>query len=242
MTQLLISVKNVEESLEARYAGADVIDLKDPENGALGALDTEIVGQILAQLKDNAFVSATVGEAHESVAALARDIQVYASLGVDVVKLSVSELFLQEAFFMEMRKLTSQGIKLVAVFFAENTIDLTLIKELKRCGFYGAMIDTQNKTKSLLETQSSEVLNAFTMQCKQLQLISGLAGSVNKSHIDRLIQFKPDFIGMRGGVCRKKERTATLLQDKIVEVNRMLLNYNTGKGLSGNASHASLHI
>ena len=37
MTQLLVSVKNVEETFIALDAGVDIIDLKDPANGALGA-------------------------------------------------------------------------------------------------------------------------------------------------------------------------------------------------------------
>ena len=41
MTQLLISVKNVKETLIALDAGVDIIDLKDPDNGALGALDVD---------------------------------------------------------------------------------------------------------------------------------------------------------------------------------------------------------
>jgi len=43
MTQLLISVTNVEEAQIALNSGADFIDLKDPNGGALGALPLDIV-------------------------------------------------------------------------------------------------------------------------------------------------------------------------------------------------------
>ncbi|MFM9834559.1 MAG: (5-formylfuran-3-yl)methyl phosphate synthase, partial [Methylophilaceae bacterium] len=56
--QLLISVKNSEEALIALHAGADVIDLKDPNIGALGALDLETTAQILKVLDGRATVSA----------------------------------------------------------------------------------------------------------------------------------------------------------------------------------------
>jgi len=38
MTELLISVTNVDEAFMAMELGADIIDLKDPSMGALGAL------------------------------------------------------------------------------------------------------------------------------------------------------------------------------------------------------------
>ena len=226
----------------ARYADVDIIDLKDPENGALGALSTDVVGQIVSKIEGAAFISATVGEGHTSVSALVDDINAYASLGVDVVKLSVSDLFLQKDFFTEMLQITTKGIKLVAVFFAENPIDLMLIKTLQQHGFYGAMLDTQLKTRSLLDARTSESINAFTMQCKKHHLISGLAGSVNKNHLNELMQFKPNFIGMRGGVCDGKKRTAKLLQDEVVAAHKMLLNYNTAKGISQNMLPTGLHV
>lgn len=242
MTQLLISVKDVEEAILARYAGVDIVDLKDPENGALGALSTDVVSRIVVELDGVSLISATVGEGHTGVSALVSDINTYASLGVDVVKLSVSDLFLQKNFFNEMLQITARGIKLVVVFFAENPIDLALIKTLQQHGFYGAMLDTQLKTKCLLDTQTSEAINSFTMQCKKYGLISGLAGSVNKNHLDNLMEFKPDFIGMRGGVCVGKRRMAKLLQDEMVVAQKMLLNYNTSKGISNNMPPSGLHV
>ena len=56
MTQLLISVKNVEETLIALEAGVDIIDLKDPENGALGALDIATSKSILQVISGAAIV------------------------------------------------------------------------------------------------------------------------------------------------------------------------------------------
>jgi (5-formylfuran-3-yl)methyl phosphate synthase len=233
MTQLLISVKNVDESLIARYAGVDVIDLKDPAVGALGALDTQIVSQIVLEIDRSALVSATVGEGHESVAALVGDIKQYASLGIDVVKMSVSELCYQEQFFTEMLKLTAQGIKLVAVFFADKTLDFNLLEVLQKSGFYGAMLDTQIKRYSLLEVQSTDVLNAFVVLCKKHHLISGLAGSVKKEHMITLLDLTPTFIGLRGGVCDKHNRASELSGSMVNELKRLLLNYNSSKVVGG---------
>lgn len=226
MTQLLISVKNLEESRVALYANADVIDLKDPSVGALGALEASIVSQVVQDVNGRVLLSATVGEGHATTDELKHDIALYAGLGVDVVKIAVSELFQQAGFFSEIKQLTKQGVKIVAVFFANDPLDFSLLTKLKDCGFYGAMIDTQLKNTSLLELQTTETLEKFTVACKQHMLISGLAGSINKTHIDQLLMLNPSFIGVRGGVCHQQERTSTLVGNRVVEIKTMLLNYN----------------
>lgn len=227
MTQLLISVKNVEEALVARYADVDVIDLKDPSVGALGALDVDIVSQIVKAIDGEAFISATVGEGHTAIETLARDIALYASLGVDVVKIAVSELFYQPAFFSEVMRLTSQGVKIVVVFFADQALDFELLSHLEKSGCYGAMLDTQSKKASLFEAQPVEVLSSFVKVCAEHQLVSGLAGSLNKHHIEVLQGLEPSFIGMRGGVCKQYDRTSELMDEEIAEIKTVLLSCNT---------------
>lgn len=227
MTQLLISVKNLEESRIARHANADIIDLKDPNIGALGALDVSIVDQIVQDVNGRLLVSATVGEGHKTTEELIHDIVLYASLGVDIVKIAVSELFQRVDFFDEIKKqLVTKSIKIVAVFFADTSLDFSLIEKLKDSGFYGAMLDTKQKETALLALQTTETLKRFTVVCKQHKLISGLAGSVNKTHIDQLLRLDPNFIGMRGGVCHQQDRTSVLVGSCVTEAKCMLLNYN----------------
>lgn len=226
MTQLLISVKNLEESRIARYANADVIDLKDPSVGALGALDVTVVSQIVQDVNGRVLLSATVGEGHATIDALIHDIALYASLGVDVVKIAVSDLFQQVDFVSAIKKLTTQEIKIVAVFFANEPLDFSLLSKLKNSGFYGAMLDTQLKETSLLELQTTETLEKFISDCKQHMIISGLAGSVDKTHIDQLLMLNPNFIGMRGGVCNQQDRTSMLVEGEIHKIKTLLFKYN----------------
>lgn len=242
MTQLLISVKNVEESLVARYAGVDVIDLKDPSVGALGALDIEMVKQIVCKANGSALISATVGEGHQSVSALVSDIKCFASLGVDVVKIAVSDLFQERHFFNEINQLSKAGIKLVAVYFADNELDFSLIPKLQSGGFYGVMLDTQLKQESLLDVQPLEQLKKFVNLSEEHQLMSGLAGSLNKKHIDTLLMLTPGFIGLRGGVCQDKQRASMLMSCKVMEVKALLLNYNINQREKAQTRELDLHI
>ncbi len=241
MTQLLISVKNLDEALLALAAKVDVIDLKDPATGALGALDLDVTKQIILKVDEQALVSATVGEGHETVDALVSDIKARHIVGVRVIKVAFSHLFKASKFFAEMLKLTKQGVKLVAVFFADEVIDLKVLSNLKKMGFYGAMIDTQDKRHALMTQKTTDFLYKFTMICKENKLRSGLAGSLRLEQFEGLLEMAPSFIGFRGGVCHDFVRQSTLSPQKVREVCDLLLLYNEHDARSNGSTFSSLH-
>lgn len=227
--QLLVSVKNAEEALLALAAGADIIDLKDPNVGALGALDMPISLAILAAINSHAFnqtISTTVGENHTNLNKLIAAIQQRATMGKVIIKIAVSALFYGATFLVEMRKLTEAGVKIVAVFFADERVDLTLLPMFKRAGFYGAMLDTKYKSNNLLQVQTKDDLYLFTHFCHQHHLKSGLAGSLQAQHIVALTAFNATYIGFRGGVCDNFERKSDLSDTKIFKVKKLLLLHN----------------
>ena len=226
MTQLLVSVKNVEEARVALAAGIDVIDLKDPAIGALGALDKRTIAQILQAIGGHTAVSATIGEGHMRLDQITQDIRIYAGLGVDIVKIGVNPLFYQQDFISEMLSLTTTGIKIVAVFFGDENVDFGLFPLLQGARFYGAMLDTNAKQRPLVEHQSDRVLSMFVDLCVKHDLISGLAGSLKPQHLDKLTQIHPTFVGFRGGVCENDVRESKLSSEKVVYVKNMLYKHN----------------
>lgn len=226
MTQLLISVKNLEETQLALSAGVDIIDLKDPSVGALGALSLQETAQIVALIDGLAIVSATAGEQHISLTELVQAIEARSDIGVDIVKIAVSSLFYDEHFIVEMAKLTIVGIKIVAVFFADTELDLSLLEKLGKIGFYGAMLDTQGKQDDLLHVQSKSFLKEYVLRCEKNGLKSGLAGSLKSQYIEYLTEIYPTYIGFRGGVCENHARTTHLSIKKVTEVKNMLCEYN----------------
>ncbi len=236
MTQLLISVKNAQEAMLALAAGVDIIDLKDPNIGALGALDLAETKEIIDLVNGRMFVSATqvsatqvsatIGEQHSNVSELVADIQARADIGVDIIKISIADLFQASDFYSEITKLTKNGIKIVAVFFADKAINLNCLPILKNAGFYGAMLDTKNKQCHLLQVQHQQALHLFTQRCHQTQLTSGLAGSLQPQHIDLLLELNATYIGFRGGVCDDSQRKSALNGAKLNDVQNMLRNGN----------------
>ena len=59
---LLVSVRNVTEALTALEAGADVIDVKEPTRGSLGAADSATLAAIAQAVGGRAPVTAALGE------------------------------------------------------------------------------------------------------------------------------------------------------------------------------------
>src|SRR6478735_1969877 len=59
---LLVSVRSAAEALAALAGGADVIDVKEPNRGSLGAADDETISDIVRAVAGRAPVSAALGE------------------------------------------------------------------------------------------------------------------------------------------------------------------------------------
>ncbi|MES2580442.1 MAG: (5-formylfuran-3-yl)methyl phosphate synthase [Pseudomonadota bacterium] len=236
MTQLLISVKSAEEALIALDAGVDIIDLKDPNIGALGALDLNASLQILQKVQQYKqlsssrmlpLTSATVGEGHADLDVMLKEIDARVKMGIDIIKIAVSDLFNNTDCLIDITQ--SQHVKLIAVFFADQSIDLNLLEKLKDSGFYGAMIDTHKKQQNLLEICTLSTLQKFTQICEKNGLKSGLAGSLKPLHIEDLVAINPSYIGFRGGVCSNESRINGLIRHKIVNVKQMLQEHNKTK-------------
>ncbi len=243
MTQLLVSVKNVEEALIALNAGVDIVDLKDPQTGALGALDLALSAQIVGKTqqhnqintKHNPYfqpilISATVGENHASLDDLMSSILKRVEINIDIIKVAIATLEAipnwQQRFDLREMTTLKADAKLVAVFFADQQVDLKLLETLNKLGFYGAMLDTSAKQQDLLSICDVQALQIFTQACKINALKSGVAGSLKPQHIEFLSKASPFYIGFRGGVCESDARNKTLVMDKVVKVKKLLQEHN----------------
>jgi len=231
MTSLLVSVKDPVEAKQAAIAGADLIDLKNPNIGALGALDDRLSNQIMHELKqfNDIQVSATVGDRHDTAEVLLKLVQEKANLGVDFVKLPYSEHLFSADFQLGLQEMMSElGTKIIVVIDASETIPKDLLLNLKPLRLYGVMLDTFNKQKSLIESKNTAELASFVNECKELHFYVGLAGSLKASMVDSLIVYRPDYLGFRSGVCSGNIRENRLLSESVKAVKRLLYNHNVG--------------
>ncbi|HEX7813235.1 MAG TPA: (5-formylfuran-3-yl)methyl phosphate synthase [Burkholderiales bacterium] len=207
MTRMLASVRTLDEGLQALHGGADLIDLKEPSRGALGALDHAAVRICVRAISGRAPVSATIGDLPAmDPPRIAAATDAMAATGVDFIKIG---FFARPRALECAQALASRGAgtKLIAVLFAEESYDPGLVDALARSGFAGAMLDTAQKAGGSLRTlRSDDELHAFVDHCHACGLLAGLAGSLAQDDVVPLLNLVPDYLGFRGALCRNGER------------------------------------
>jgi (5-formylfuran-3-yl)methyl phosphate synthase len=211
MTGMLASVTNIEEALIALEAEVDIIDLKQPSQGALGALKTDLVRQIVRRIDGQRPVSATIGDLPMSPDLIYDAVNTMATTQVDYIKIG---FFLNgdwPATITGLSELTDLGIRLIAVLFADAQPDFGIIASLAEAGFSGVMLDTQEKHHgSLLTHLTTTEIGNFINSAKTHYLLCGLAGSLALQDIPVLLPYNPDYLGFRGALCKQHIRTEQL--------------------------------
>lgn len=227
-TQLLISVTSVDEAKIALDNGADIIDLKDPSAGALGALPAEVIQSVVSFVKSQPasvkkLTSATIGDLPMEPALVLSRVTELSCTGVDIIKIGFFETDNFQPCLNALEKATQAGLKLIAVLFGEYTYPPSIIKEIKQAGFMGVMLDTAKKNGlTLLSHYGEERLKQFSEEVFAQDMLLGLAGSLNFQHIDTLQYLRPSYLGFRGGVCNKNQRVLNLDAEKIKAIRKLM--------------------
>ena len=103
------------------------------------------------------------------------------------------------------------NIKIVIVVFAEDLEDVKALEPIIKSDIQGIMLDTKNKSRlNLCSLVELEHIEKFIQLGKSYNLITGLAGSINHNHIDRLLPLRPDYLGFRGALCVKRNRISSI--------------------------------
>lgn len=220
MTRLLTSVTDPDEAQLAAAGGADIIDLKNPAEGALGALPVAAIRQIRAILP-KATLSATIGDLPPQPGPVVEAVRRTAACGVDYVKIGFFPGGDLDATLAALRPLTAD-CHLIAVLLADYLIALPLLDTLAECGFAGVMLDTADKARGpLTAIRPRTFLERFVNQARERNLLTGLAGSLRLEDIDQLLPLAPDYLGFRGALCQKG-RTGRLDPARLTRIRERL--------------------
>ncbi|PHS30689.1 MAG: hypothetical protein COA95_08260 [Methylophaga sp.] len=212
MSKWLASVQSLEEACTLLPALPDILDMKDPSKGALGALSLEAVSNIVSLIDKRCLTSATVGDLPMDASVIGEAMIAMASTGVDYVKIG---LFPDDNVIDCIEKLEEVVKNLekpvIAVLFADKNPNLELISYLKESGFSGVMIDTAIKNgKGLRDHWDFEQITAFVERVEQQGMICGLAGALKIEDITELKPLKADYLGFRSALCDQQQRTSML--------------------------------
>jgi (5-formylfuran-3-yl)methyl phosphate synthase len=211
MTRFLASVRDEREAALALAGGADIVDFKDPANGALGAAAPEAIARGLAQLAGRVLTSATTGDCPLEPRILTEAARRTGAAGVDYVKVGLAPGPRLAACLEQLRVVARQH-RLIAVFFADHGVPTEALAPLREAGFAGAMLDTFNKSTGSLRQHVDETdLARFVGAARHLALMTGLAGSLTLADIPALARVGPDVLGFRGALCEAGRGSALSL-------------------------------
>jgi FolB domain-containing protein len=221
MTRMLASVANAAEAGVAVQLGADIIDLKDARRGALGAVSLDIARQSIAAVAGRSETSAALGDPPYNEEALLESARALAAMGVDHLKLAVDAPTLDRLGDSLSR--LARDVALIGMIFADEKPDFALFGRLEKLGFKGAMLDTRDKTRGRLIAHLEIVhLSEFCVQCRELKLMSGLAGSLEAPDVPRLLLVRPDVLGFRGALCHARDRQGAIDPTAVVLIRELI--------------------
>lgn len=226
--KLLISPMNVQEASEAIEGGADIIDVKNPMEGALGANFPWVIRQIKAITPLNIQVSCAIGDGPNLPGFVSLAAHGAATLGVDYVKVGLSGCkTTQEAVYLlqnvtQAAKQANPKIKVAAAGYADaqrvDALDPMLIPDIAfKAQADVAMLDTWVKDgKSILMSITTEQLRKFSSRSHHLGLEVAMAGSLRKEDLPVIYDCGADIAGLRGAACTRSDRVKGEMKRSLV--------------------------
>jgi (5-formylfuran-3-yl)methyl phosphate synthase len=218
--KLLISPINETEAQEAIHGGADIIDVKNPLEGALGANYPWVIKNIKQLIPSGVELSCTLGDVPNLPGSVSLAAYGAAVLGVDYIKVGLygftnpkdATYLLTQA--CKAAKTINPNVKVVAAGYADaekiGTLNPTLIPKIaKTAGAHIAMLDTATKNGTTLFTyQTTPQLETFIQTTHKYGLQAALAGSLRKQDIPTIKKLGADIIGLRGAACTNNNRNS----------------------------------
>jgi (5-formylfuran-3-yl)methyl phosphate synthase len=233
----LVSPIDEKEALEAIAGGADIIDVKNPKEGALGASFPWVIKRILEVTPKKLEVSCTLGDLPNLPGSVALAALGAASTGVNYIKVSLyGERTLQEAVCLmksvvRATRECNPKVKVVATGFADadrvGSVNPRLIPQIAHEAEADvAMLDTAVKDgKNLLNYLRSDQLKAFVDEAHSCRLQAALAGSLKKERLPLFCGLGVDIIGVRGAACVGGDRVnGRITKEKVSELAQIVRN------------------
>ena len=225
--KLLVSPINIEEAKAASNGGADIIDVKNPKEGSLGANFPWVIRAVKEAVNSKNPISATIGDMNykpgtASLAALGAAVS-----GAEYVKVGLYDIQTREQA-VDMAKHVVKSVKdydpnkkvVISGYSDYKRINSIPVGELPsvcaECGADVVMMDTGIKDgRSTFEFMTHGELSRFVESAHKLGLLTAIAGSINFTDIDPLNMIAPDIIGIRGCVCGGDRNSS--IQQELVE-------------------------
>lgn len=216
MTQLLVSVRDADEAAIALASGVALIDVKEPNRGALGGADVETIRAVVDRIAGAAPVSVALGElTSDQPQPAPQDIP---RQGIAFAKIGLAGCAADSLWQQRWADVT-QRLPLATVPVAVTYADWQaaaapsppeVLSAALTVGCGAVLIDTFDKQHgALTDLWRPRDLADYVHSIRQLGMLSVLAGSLCERTIPLVLPLQPDYVAVRGAACRGK-RTGTI--------------------------------
>lgn len=232
--KLLVSVASEKEVISAVQGGADIIDVKNPLEGPLGANFPDVIQHIRRLTPAELPVSATIGDAPNRPGTMALAALGAAICGIQYLKVGLfgtqtprDAVFLLQQICRAVRAYRPQMQIIAAAYADAHKVKalppLALPAVAREAGVDGCLLDTARKQEGTLLTHLNEAqLLDFTEQCRHARLLCALAGSLAESDIHHVCQFGADIVGVRTAACRGGRINGSVDQAKVRRLKSLI--------------------
>lgn len=212
MTGLLVSVRSADEAKRAAAGGATVIDVKEPDEGALGRAPVAVWRDVRRAVASRIPVSVALGELTEWRAGRGPTIPPDTFDGLAYCKIGLAHAGpdWRDDWRSLRDRLPTGRCRWVSVVYVDwetagaPTPDevLSVAASAPRLG--GILIDTFDKSRP---ARLDGDWRAWTIRVKAAGLKLAIAGGLTAETIGDLAPFAPDLIAVRGAACEDGDRT-----------------------------------
>jgi hypothetical protein len=199
------------EAGRAVAGGADIVDVKDPRQGALGAPSPRVLSEVVRAVGGAAPISVALGDLPDPPHASAL-------AGVAYVKAGLRGAGGLDRAVAVMRAIADavgpQTAVIAATYADAHTLDppalapAELPELIQRTGIAGALVDTFVKDGRGLYGWCSEA--ELAQLVARTRAAGGTFGVAGQLRLDELRRVAADIVGVRSAVCRGGERTSSL--------------------------------
>ncbi len=232
--RLLVSPMNIEEACAAIEGGADILDVKNPKEGSLGANFPWAIRAVVDLAAGRMPVSATIGDLDfkpgtASLAALGAACSgaEYIKAGLLGVRTPDQAEEMLEAIVRAVKDFDAKKLVVAAGYSdfarAGSISPMLLPAAAAAAGADLVMVDTAVKDgRPTFDFMSKKDLEEFIRLGRNEGLEVALAGSIGFPHLEMLKQLDPDIIGVRGIVCGG-DRSSTIRADLVRRVKDQMV-------------------
>jgi (5-formylfuran-3-yl)methyl phosphate synthase len=230
--KLLVSVVDAAEARLAVAGGVDIVDVKNPAEGSLGAPAPGVIAQVRDALPSDMPLSAALGDlpclpGTAALAALgaARAGAVYVKLGLWGVSGAEDAV----ATLRAARVAVDGEAEVVAVAYADAArvprrplAASELVVAAQQAGVNGCLIDTAVKDgRGLLSWIAPDALAELVAAAHDAGLEIALAGELRAEDLVTVLATGADIAGVRSAACREGQRTAPLDPERIAQLREV---------------------